>query len=680
MINPPWASSFKNSFVEFIAPGPSDHCMALAWINKETQTTRPKPFKFFNFWTKHPNFLEQITKSWQQLTQGNPMQRLFIKLKRLKPNLKKLNKDNYNDISAKVRLKRSELEQIQISTLNDNNSFDEELRIQKDLNDLEDMEYMFLKQKAKVQWVKDGDKCTKLFHTAIASKHKRDTIRVLINNEGRRLESYDDMANEILDSFNYQLGKIDPTVIPPDPSFLRNLLQFHVPNEVATDLVKTVLLLKRSKRLYLIKGMIKLLDLMGEDFVNAVKFFFKETAIIPAFNSTIIALIPKIQNPSKVKDYRPISCCSVVYKTISKILVKRMNELLPDLVSLNQTAFVRGRSIIDNTLLAQELVKGNLDSIMGVISVLNHFYVLSGLNLNVRKTEFFAAGISSRILDSIKSATGFKQGFLPVRYLGVPLVTRKITEKDCHPLFDNIKQRLHQWSGKNLSYAGRLELIKTVLHSVINFWNRQFIFPQKVINRLEQLCSRFLWKGNDTTAKGARISWDQICCPKSEGGLGLKDIRSWNKACMIQLIRKILAGQGSLWVAWIYCYVFKNNAISDISATTSYSWTIRKLLKLRNDTTSTIAVGISITKDIWEDIRVPREKVYWHKVIWFPHHIPKFSMITWMAILDRLPTRDRLFRMGITSDIICVLCNEINESRNHLFFTVLMLLLFGTLL
>ncbi|XP_039066509.1 uncharacterized protein LOC120212171 [Hibiscus syriacus] len=432
-----------------------------------------------------------------------------------------------------------------------------------------------------------------------------------------------------------------------------------------------------------------------------------------------------------------------------------MNLLLPDFISLNQTAFVRGRSIIDNTLLAQELVKGygrknisprcalkvdlqkafdslnwdfissilraiglppiftkwietcfkearysisfngsligyfkgqrgirqgdplspilfviamntlskilnlaaargNLDSIAEVTSVLNHFYVLSGLNLNVNKTEFYTAGIPDRTLDSIKSVTSFKQGFLPVRYLGVPLVTRKLTEKDCLPLYDNIIRRLHHWSGKILSYAGRLELIKTVLYNVVNFWNRQFILPQKVINRLEQLFSRFLWKGNDTAAKGARISWDRLCCPKSEGGLGLKNIHSWNKACMLQLIRKIMAGEGSLWVAWIHCYVIKNNDLNDINVNSSHSWTIRKLMKIKSEAYPKLTVGATKIKDLWENIRVHRDKVFWHKVIWFPLHIPKLSIISWMAILDRLPTRDRLIKMGIVTDSYCL--------------------------
>ncbi|KAE8674836.1 putative thylakoidal processing peptidase 2 [Hibiscus syriacus] len=108
------------------------------------------------------------------------------------------------------------------------------------------------------------------------------------------------------------------------------------------------------------------------------------------------------------------------------------------------------------------------------ISVLNHFYHMSGLMLNVSKTELFVAGISSRNLQIIKSISGFKQGLLPVRYLGVPLVTKKLTKQDCQPLIDRIKLRLHHWSSKLLSYAGRLELVKTVLYSMANYWCRPF--------------------------------------------------------------------------------------------------------------------------------------------------------------------------------------------------------------
>ncbi|XP_038997435.1 uncharacterized protein LOC120122384 [Hibiscus syriacus] len=104
-----------------------------------------------------------------------------------------------------------------------------------------------------------------------------------------------------------------------------------------------------------------------------------------------------------------------------------------------------------------------------------------------------------------------------------------------------------------------------------------------------------------------------------------------------------------------------------MDASNAHSWNIKKLLKLRHIALPILNAGMIYTRDIWEAVRDSRSKVSWHKIIWFPMHIPKFSMISWMAILDRLPTRDRLSRMGIVIDTQCVLCNVAIESRNHLF-------------
>ncbi|XP_039038060.1 uncharacterized protein LOC120175520 [Hibiscus syriacus] len=72
-------------------------------------------------------------------------------------------------------------------------------------------------------------------------------------------------------------------------------------------------------------------------------------------------------------------------------------------------------------------------------------------------------------------------------------------------------------------------------------------------------------------------------------------------------------------------------------------------------------------KDIWDDIRPKSQKVPWHNLLWFPLHIPKHCLIVWMAIQDRLPTRDRLQNMGINIAALCVNCSNYPETRNHLF-------------
>ena len=86
-------------------------------------------------------------------------------------------------------------------------------------------------------------------------------------------------------------------------------------------------------------------------------------------NCTIITLVPKVPNQSSMQDYRPISCCNAIYKCISKIIATRIkrrsiaDNILPDIISPTQTAFVQGRSIADNILLTQEFMKNyHLDS------------------------------------------------------------------------------------------------------------------------------------------------------------------------------------------------------------------------------------------------------------------------------------------------------------------------------
>ena len=104
-------------------------------------------------------------------------------------------------------------------------------------------------------------------------------------------------------------------------------------------------------------------SIVGSEVCEAVEDFFSSGCLLREINCTIIALVPKIPNPSSMHDYRPISCCNAIYKCISKIIAARIKGCLPDIISPAQTAFVQGRNIADNILLTQELMKNyHLDS------------------------------------------------------------------------------------------------------------------------------------------------------------------------------------------------------------------------------------------------------------------------------------------------------------------------------
>lgn len=94
--------------------------------------------------------------------------------------------------------------------------------------------------------------------------------------------------------------------------------------------------------------------IIKEDIISAVSKFFQTGCMPEGVNNTAIVLIPKIEQPMELKDFRPISLCNVLYKVVSKCLVNRLRPMLNELVSEEQSAFVRGRMITDNALLAFE--------------------------------------------------------------------------------------------------------------------------------------------------------------------------------------------------------------------------------------------------------------------------------------------------------------------------------------
>ena len=99
-------------------------------------------------------------------------------------------------------------------------------------------------------------------------------------------------------------------------------------------------------------------DVIHVDVLNAVTEFFENGKILKQANCTFVTVIPKVKNPEYVKDLRPISCCNTTLKIITKILADRIRMVLPDIISVGQGAFVPGRNLAHNSVVAQDLIAG----------------------------------------------------------------------------------------------------------------------------------------------------------------------------------------------------------------------------------------------------------------------------------------------------------------------------------
>lgn len=95
-------------------------------------------------------------------------------------------------------------------------------------------------------------------------------------------------------------------------------------------------------------------DIVGPIVSKAVMDCLNEKEDLVQINSTLVTLIPKVKEPRLVSDFRPISLCNVLYKVISKVLINRLKPILPLLINVTQSAFVPGRLITDNALIAYE--------------------------------------------------------------------------------------------------------------------------------------------------------------------------------------------------------------------------------------------------------------------------------------------------------------------------------------
>ena len=200
--------------------------------------------------------------------------------------------------------------------------------------------------------------------------------------------------------------------------------------------------------------------------------------------------------------------------------------------------------------------------------------------MNRDKTHLFHAGLSDLEAVAI-SRHGFPIASLPIRYLGLPLMHRKLRISEYEPLLDQIARKFRSWAVKSLSYAGRTQLISSVIYGIINFWLSTFSLPKGCLKKIESFCSRFLWAGNIDGSKGAKVSWSTVCLPKCEGGLGLRRLTDWNSTLSLRFIWFLFSENVSLWTQWHKYHNIKASSFWELKESPRDSWTWKALLRLR---------------------------------------------------------------------------------------------------
>ncbi|XP_075099072.1 uncharacterized protein LOC142175960 [Nicotiana tabacum] len=153
---------------------------------------------------------------------------------------------------------------------------------------------------------------------------------------------------------------------------------------------------------------------------------------------------------------------------------------------------------------------------------LKHFSEMTSLIANVDKSNMVVAGVDTEMKEKLVEMPGFAVGTFPIRYLGLPLLSKRWKKMERHQLTSKITEKIRTYSAKNLSYG--------------------------VLKEVDRKCREFLWGNNAEQKKVSLVAWEKICKPKAQGGLNVKGCRNWNIATMTKLIWMLLEKADNLWV------------------------------------------------------------------------------------------------------------------------------------
>ncbi|KAK4380907.1 hypothetical protein Sango_3019800 [Sesamum angolense] len=321
-------------------PRTSDHSALV--LQGSTVQREATMFRFDNYLACSHGFLSKVANVWQNNIYGTMMYSVTRKLKLLKSVFRQMRKEK-GDLATNVKLAS---EFWPLSTK---------------------LEQNMLRQWSKLQWLKGGDQCTRLFFRNVAARRTALRVFQINNSRGELLTS---PRNEFVGFYEQLLGGTHRWVVV-QLDHLRPWTRHLVTEEEGIAMLQQVSRDEIKIAFFDIaedkapgpdgysSGFFKAAwPIVGEEMIKAIMEFFHSGKILKQLNATLITLIPKVQLPSNVAEYRPISCCNVLYKVITKILVQRMKIVMNMIVSTAQNAFMPGRKICDNIMFAQELFSG----------------------------------------------------------------------------------------------------------------------------------------------------------------------------------------------------------------------------------------------------------------------------------------------------------------------------------
>ncbi|KAL9242031.1 hypothetical protein vseg_016076 [Gypsophila vaccaria] len=296
-------------------------------------------------WGTSEKFIPLIQQHWNTYIEGTHMFKLVKKMKLLKPILKQLNRDNYNDIENTTEALEKQVSSLQKELGSDPTNgavMEEEHRCVKELMIKLEARASYLAQKSKQHWFNEGDTNSAYFHGIIKGRRNRNKVIEIEDMNGIIKNSPEGIQTAFLEYYKSLLGSTQMTkcahrkIIDQGPKCndqMREILMAPVTGKEIKEAVFSIPDIKSPGPDGFTSKFFKDSSLItGANVIEAVLDFFKERKLLQQLNATTLVMIPKPDRPTSVMHFRPIACCNVVYKVISKVLCSRLGQVLPHII------------------------------------------------------------------------------------------------------------------------------------------------------------------------------------------------------------------------------------------------------------------------------------------------------------------------------------------------------------
>ncbi|XP_019087448.1 PREDICTED: uncharacterized protein LOC109127309 [Camelina sativa] len=300
-----------------------------------------RPFRFVAAWLTHPSFKELLVASWNvSLTTPEALNELSVKLKQW-------NRDVFGAIQKRKDGIVRELQIVQDAldlAPSDDMLSQEEVLLKQFEEVLEQKEILWF-QKSREKWVALGDHNTKYFHTSTVIRRRHNRVEMLRNDE---------------DQWTYDATKLENLAVQYYKSLIREDRECLNRTFTAIEVEEAVRSMGKFKAPgpdgYQPVFYQECWEVVRESVVRFVLDFFNSGTLPPETNDALVVLIPQVATPERIVQFCPISLCNVLFKTITKMMVLRLNRVIGGLIGPGQSSFIPGRLSIDNIVVVQDAV------------------------------------------------------------------------------------------------------------------------------------------------------------------------------------------------------------------------------------------------------------------------------------------------------------------------------------